>query len=107
MNEASVALYIHQRRWNKAIVKDLWLGVENGLGDERMVVEREMVEFLWDIFYMALEKVTKQPAGTYHRTPPKQGAKLKALQRMIPWVEEAKINPFSFFLWAIEQRRAT
>lgn len=104
--EEEVAVFIAERRRRRRLISLIWQGVEAALVADRRMEVKDLVAFLWDTYYLAMEKITKSSRNTFIRTSLKEGnPSFKALQRMIPWVEEARINPFSFFVWAIEQRR--
>ena len=101
------AIFIFRRRHDRCLCRQIWKGIEAAIEAEGALAEKEAVLFLWDAFNTAMEKVLKLQKGAMVRNThlKRNGKTFIALQKLVPWVEEAKINPFAFFIWAISQRR--
>jgi len=107
MTEERVAAFIRERRRRRLVCRDIWSSVETLLAAERLMAEKDLIAFLYDTYYLALERETKSRKWSYYRAVLKHSSpSFKALKKLLPWYEEAKINPFCFFIWAIQQRRS-
>lgn len=98
-----------ERRQAKGCVKAVWQHVEKLLVQQGEVHELETVLYLHDCFCRALGKSLKlnRDEDPGCRRINRKWKDYGYYQAIIPLITRHKINPFSFFTFAIEQRRRT
>ncbi len=101
-----IALFIFNRTIRRSNAFALWRSILKVIDHDNRLETHERVLFIRDLYLFALEKACKVGKGTYHTFIKKDGKEYKMFEAVLPMIEKARINPFAFFLFAVEQRRA-
>ncbi len=100
------AQYILAGRLRRVAAKEILAYVDKVLANARLRNELEDVRFFYDCYQSALAKACNKTREDFgHLKIQKTWKKYAQVQRLVPLLREARIDPFSFFYFCIEQRR--